>query len=171
MRKLLALFFLFSLSCTDSPEPDQAKDPLKFYFEVEVEGQKFRQELSPSLPDSNHPLMFQGGFNTQINQGCIPGDCITPFFINMLFSDALGKQPWEQIEMIQVPSGSYTSHNWFGGSNLTPTPTTGFVTITKKSLEQNYIQGTFEGEVYKTGTQTPVKFPIKGSFTAKFQLN
>jgi hypothetical protein len=168
MKIFLSILLLFCLACTGSPEPDQAKEPLKFYFEVEVEGQKFRQELSPSLPDSNHPLMFQGGFNTQINQRCIPRDCITPFFINMLFSDALGKQPWEQIEMIQVLSGSYTSHNWFGGTNQTPTPTAGFVTITKKSLEQNYIQGTFEGEVYKTGTQTPVKIPIKGSFSGKY---
>lgn len=162
---------MFSISCTDSPEPDQETDLIKFYFEVEVDGQKFRQELSPSLPDTNHPLIFDGGFNTQISEGCIPGGCINPFFINMLFSDVSGKQPWEQIEMIQVPTGSYTSHNWFGGSNLSPTPTTGFVTITKKSIDQNYIQGTFEGDVYKTGTQTPVKIPIKGSFSGKYQLD
>ncbi|MFN3996960.1 hypothetical protein [Algoriphagus sp.] len=71
----------------------------------------------------------------------------------MIFSDAIGKQAWEMIEMMDLPSGSYTSHHWYGGTNLSPTPTTGSVTIIKKSVDQNYIQGTFEGEVYKTGTK------------------
>ncbi|WP_288371683.1 hypothetical protein [uncultured Algoriphagus sp.] len=167
---LSVLFSLFGvLSCTDPEEPSQTPDTISYFFEVEVEGTKYRQELKTDLPDdSTFPLVFSGGFNTTIDKACVPEPCITPFFINMLFSDVSGKQPWDQIEMIQVPSGSYTSHNWFGGTATTPAPTTGTVTITKKSLKQKLIQGSFEGEVYKTGTLTPVKIPIKGSFSARY---
>lgn len=167
---LILLTFLLT-SCTDEIEPDQSQNEVTFFFEVEVEGKKFRQELSASTPLESFPLVFDEGFNTEINTGCIPAVCITPFYVNLICSDASGKQPWEMIEMLQVPSGSYTSDYWYGGTNQTPTPSAGFVTITKKSLEQKYIQGTFEGEVYKTGTPTPVKIPIKGSFSAKYQPN
>ncbi|MFC3415644.1 hypothetical protein [Algoriphagus hitonicola] len=166
MRKIWIALVLFSISCTDPVEPKP--EALIFYFEVEVEGQKFRQELLPDLPDENHPLVFDGGFLTEINEGCTPDECISPFFINMLFAGNSGSQQWEQVEMIQVPSGSYTSHFWYGESDETPTPSEGRVTITKKDLSQKLIQGTFEGEVYKTGTQTPIKIPIKGSFSAKY---
>lgn len=171
-NRLFLLILLISglgiVSCSDPQEPNQNPDTISFFFEVEVEGNKFRQELSADFPDETFPLIFSGGFNTVIDQACISGVCIKPFYVNMLFGDVSEKQPWEQIEMIQVPSGSYTSHNWYGGSDETPTPSEGRVTITKKDLAQRLIQGTFEGEVYKTGTQTPIKIPIKGSFSAKY---
>lgn len=165
---LIAVFFFALGACTEPTEPDQDSDEVSYFFEVEVEGTKFRQELAKDFPANEFPLVFAGGFNTSIDKGCIPGVCIFPFYVNMLFSDDLGKQPWEQIEMIQTPTGSYTSHNWYGGSNLNPIPTTGTVTIIKKDLKLGLIQGTFEGEVYKTGTPTPVKIPIKGSFSGKY---
>ncbi|WP_075350487.1 hypothetical protein [Algoriphagus marinus] len=160
---LLCLAFLTFNSCTEESTPEE----LTYFFEVEVEGKVFRQEFSRDLPETQMTLVYQGGFNAQIQTDCISPPCITPFFVNMSFKDDLGSTPLEQIESISLPSGSYTTHYWYGGSNSTPDPTSGTVAITKKSIPQKLLEGSFVGEVYKNGTPTPVKIPIKGSFSVK----
>lgn len=168
----LILILFLSVSCSDNQEPINEN----YFFEVEVEGNVFRQEFSENLTLDELPLVFEryrsvsiGQINSMIDTNCL-SSCISPFYINMVFDGKVGTREVEVLEQLQVPIGSFTTDYWYGGTNVTPQPSKIRVTITQADEAKRVITGTFEGETYKNQTQTPVKIPIKGKFKAGYRV-
>jgi hypothetical protein len=176
MRNILLALLLTAFcasSCSDEEQPDSSD----FFFEVEIDGQVFRQEFSKSLGLNEMPLIFEGNktstigqINARIDRNCLNTSCIMDFYVNMVFDSKPGTREIEVVEQIQVPTGNYTSHYWWGDSNEEPAPSSVTMTIIETNELEGVIKGSFAGEVYKTQTSSPIKTPIKGSFYARYLI-
>ncbi|GHB41301.1 hypothetical protein [Mongoliitalea lutea] len=168
---ILSLLFLFS--CRDEDTPDTEN----YFFEVEIEDQVLRQEFSKNLSLDGIPLVFKknksssiGQINSQLENNCLIS-CILPFYVNMVFDGSIGTREIEVLETLDLPIGTFTTHFWFGNTNVNPEPSKIWITITEADEAKKVIRGTFEGETYKNLSETPVKIPIRGEFKAAYLIN